>query len=559
MKRRGLLIPALIAGLFLAGYVFAPLWSLFKSSLLVDGSFSLERYAAVLDFSEAANAEAVLNSVGVSLVSVLCAGVIGLLLAFVLTQFDFPCRRLLARLAVLPVALPPLVGVIAFLLVFGESGILPRLAASVTGLRPAALSLDGLPAIIAIHVYSFYIYFYLLISAALRQLDGASLEAASVLGSGAWRTFYRVVLPQLKPALTGGAILTFMASMASFSAPLLFAGSHRFLTLQIYSMKLNGDIDLAAAQSVVLMFISMVFFLGLAVLSARAQRGGGGKGAPRTAPLAVPQRTRRILVALVAGVVVIGILPLLVIGLVSFAKEGSWTWQLLPSSYTLENYSLLLRDPNSFAPLLNSLVMAFVAAAGAVIIGVSGALVVDRGGRRGGRVVLDSLLTLPYAIPGTVIALALILAFSGPSPLTGNQALVGTFWILPLAYLVRTYPFVQRSATSALALLDPSLPEAGEILGAGPWRRWRRIILPSILPGITVGALFVVITALGEFVSSILLYTYASRPVSVEILAQLRNFNFGAAAAYCVLLLGVILLFVSVSGKISDRTGFPVG
>jgi iron(III) transport system permease protein len=118
---------------------------------------------------------------------------------------------------------------------------------------------------------------------------------------------------------------------------------------------------------------------------------------------------------------------------------------------------------------------------------------------------------------------------------------------------------VQRSATSALALLDPSLPEAGEILGAGPWRRWRRIILPSILPGITVGALFVVITALGEFVSSILLYTYASRPVSVEILAQLRNFNFGAAAAYCVLLLGVILLFVSVSGKISDRTGFPVG
>jgi iron(III) transport system permease protein len=558
MKRRGLLIPALIAGMFLSGYVLAPLWALLRTSLQVDGSFSLERYAAVLDFSEAANTEAVMNSVGVSVVSVLCAGVIGLLLAFVLTQFDFPCRRLLTRLAVLPVALPPLVGVIAFLLVFGESGILPRLAALLTGLQPATLSLDGLSAIIAIHVYSFYIYFYLLISSALRRLDGASLEAASVLGSGAWRTFRRVMLPQLRPALTGGAVLTFMASMASFSAPLLFAGSHRFLTLQIYSMKLNGDIDLAAAQSVVLTVISLVFFLALAVRSAREQRGGGSKGTPRTALLVVHQPMRRVLVALAVGVVVVGTLPLLVIGLVSFAKEGSWTWQLLPSSYTMENYALLFRDPDAFAPLSNSLVMAFAAAAGAIIIGVSGALVVDRGGRRGGRVILDSLLTLPYAIPGTVIALALILAFSGPSPLAGNQVLVGTFWILPLAYLVRTYPLVQRSATSALAQLDTSLPEAGELLGAGPWRRWHRIVLPSILPGIIVGALLVVITALGEFVSSVLLYTYASRPVSVEILAQLRNFNFGAAAAYCVLLLGVILLFVTVFGKISDRTGFPV-
>lgn len=557
MKRGGLLIPAFLVAFFLAGYVLGPLWSLLRSSLLVDGGYSLERYAAVLNFFDPANREAIVNSLAVSIVSVVFAGIIGFLLAFVLTQFDFPFRRLIARLAVLPVAFPPLVGVIAFLFVFGESGILPRLGAAVTGLRPATLSLDGIPAIVAVHVYSFYVYFYLLISAALRRLDGSSIEAASVLGSGSWKTFWRVILPQLRSAIAGGTILTFMASMASFSAPLIFAGARRFLTLQIYSMKLNGDLDLAAAQAIVLTLISLVFFTGLAVLSARGGGAGGRKGISRTALLHVFAPLRKILVGASACFVAIGMLPLLVIAFLSFAKEGSWTWQLFPSSYTFENYTVLLRDPNAFTPLVNSLSMAFLAAVAAVVVGVAGALLVTAQNRRGRQVALDGLLTLPYAVPGTVVAIALILAFSTPSFLTGSQPLVGTFWILPLAYLVRTYPFVERSASSALAQLDPSVPEAGEMLGAGPWRRWRRLVFPLILPGILAGALLVAITALGEFVSSILLYTYSSRPVSVEILSQLRNFNFGAASAYCVLLLTLILALVGVSGRLSERADLP--
>jgi iron(III) transport system permease protein len=557
MKRGGLLIPAILVAFFVVGYVLGPLWSLLRSSLLVSGSYSLERYAAVLDFSDPANREAIVNSLAVSAVSVVFAGVIGFLLAFVFTQFDFPLRRLFSRLAVLPVALPPLVGVVAFLFVFGESGILPRFGAAMTGLRPAALSLEGIPAIVAVHVYSFYVYFYLLVSAALRRLDGSSIDAASVLGSSPWRTFWRIILPQLRSALAGGTILTFMASMASFSAPLLFAGARRFLTLQIYSMKLNGDLDLAAAQSIVLTLISLVFFVGLAVLLARGGGAVGSKGAPRTALVRVSSPLRKTLIGASACFVVVGMLPLLVIGLLSFAREGSWTWQLLPSSYTLENYAVLFREPNAFTPLVNSLTMAFLAAVAAAIVGVAGALLVNAQKQRGRQVALDGLLTLPYAVPGTVVALALILAFSAPSFLTAGQPLVGTFWILPLAYLVRTYPFVQRSASSALAQLDPSIPEAGEMLGAGPWRRWRRLVLPLILPGVLAGTLLVAITAVGEFVSSILLYTYSSRPVSVEILAQLRNFNFGAAAAYSVLLLAVILTLVGASGRLSERADLP--
>jgi iron(III) transport system permease protein len=96
--------------------------------------------------------------------------------------------------------------------------------------------------------------------------------------------------------------------------------------------------------------------------------------------------------------------------------------------------------------------------------------------------------------------------------------------------------------------------EAGETFGAGPVMRLRRIALPLILPGIISGCLLVALTAVGEFVSSILLYTYSSRPIAVEILSQLRGYNFGAAAAYSVFLLLLILMLVFLAGRVSKRS-----
>jgi iron(III) transport system permease protein len=264
-----------------------------------------------------------------------------------------------------------------------------------------------------------------------------------------------------------------------------------------------------------------------------------------------------LMIVLAATILVVEILPLAMILLISCAKEGSWTWQILPAEYTIENYLMLFRDANALTPILNSLAMALLAVAAAVVVGLSGAMLVNRGGIRKGRLTVDTLLTFPYAIPGTVVALALILAFNTPTLPGGFVSLVGTFWILPLAYAVRSYPLVHRAASSALWQLDPSLAEAAGTLGAGPWRVWRTVVLPIILPAVLSGALLVLIAALGEFVSSILLYTYSSRPISVEILAQMRNFNFGAAAAYCVILLFMTLGFVSLSGRFAERP-FPL-
>jgi iron(III) transport system permease protein len=172
---------------------------------------------------------------------------------------------------------------------------------------------------------------------------------------------------------------------------------------------------------------------------------------------------------------------------------------------------------------------------------------VTRGGLKRTSIWWDVILTIPYALPGTVLSITLIQAFNVPTVFSGNAVMVGTFWILPLAYLIRGYPLMMRSVKSSLEQLDSGIEEAAATLGAAPFERFRTIVLPSITPGIVAGAELVLVTLLGEFVASILLYTYATRPIAVEILAQVRAYNLGSAAAYSVLLLVLIASVVGLA------------
>jgi iron(III) transport system permease protein len=157
----------------------------------------------------------------------------------------------------------------------------------------------------------------------------------------------------------------------------------------------------------------------------------------------------------------------------------------------------------------------------------------------GGRA-LESLLGLPWAVPGTVFAIAIATAFSVHAPWAGRFILVGTIWILPLAYLVRNLPITSRAILAGFRGLDPSLDEAAASLGAGRWRTLRRVTLPLLRPALLAGASLAFVTAFGDFVTSIMLYTYDTRPVSLEILSSLRQSDVGVAAAY-----GVVLMLVS--------------
>jgi iron(III) transport system permease protein len=515
-------------------------------SIWIDGALSLDGYREF--FTTRAELEALWGSVWISLGSVILSAFIGVPLAFLFTRFDFPGRTVFGALAALPVLLPPLVGVIAFLFLYGESGILTRSIQALLGLERPPWRLTGGWAILLVHAYSMYVYFYLFAAAGLARLDGGAAEAAASLGASRWRILRTVTLPMLSPALMAASILVFMTSMASFSAPYIFGGGFRVLTTQIFNSKMSGELTMAMVETVVLATASLTFLWILRRFDRGREFAAVGKGVG-AARRDISSAWARLLVPILGvGAVLVLLLPHLTLVLVSFVPEGAWTTQILPTRYTLDNYRALFSSPQLWTPVLNSLQMATLATAANVVFCFVVAYLLVRGRFRGKGGLL-TLTMLPWALPGTVIAVALATTFSANEPWFGRILLVGSFWILPLAYFIRNIPLVAQAAVASFRQYDPELEEAAHSLGAGWFTTMRRVAAPLVLPGLMAGGLLAWVAALGEFVSSILLYTHRTRPISIEILSQLRAFDFGAAAALGVVLAALMTVVFALGGR----------
>ncbi len=528
---------AWLVALVLAWLVGYPLLVTLLGAFGLPGRLTLEHFAEFANRSD--EWRALWRSLWISAATVMLAAAVGVPLAFVFERTDFPGRRILGALVALPVALPPLVGVIAFLFLYGESGFFTRGVAALLRLESSPWRLSGPGAILLVHAYSMYVYFYLFTRAGLARLEVSVLEAAASLGAGRLRTLLRVTLPMLGPSLVGAALLTFMTSLASFSAPYMFGGGFRVMTTQIVATKLNGEIVMAQVETVTL---AVLAFLGLWSMHrldpGRTAVVGGVRGvAPSRRVLRRP--LARLAAATVGwGLALVLLLPHLTLLLISFVPPSTWTVEWLPPVLDGSNYRALLTTPERLRPVLNSFWMAAAATLGAVALGLAAARLSVRTRGRVGRL-LEVLLAVPWAVPGTVFAISLATAFSVHAPEVGRFVLVGTPWILPLAYLVRSLPLTGRSSLAGLRQLDSSLEEAASSLGAGRWRTLRRVTLPLIRPAVMAGASLAFITALGDFVTSIVLYTFDTRPISIEILSSLRLQETGVAAVYGVLLMVV--------------------
>jgi len=235
------------------------------------------------------------------------------------------------------------------------------------------------------------------------------------------------------------------------------------------------------------------------------------------------------------------LLPHLTLILVSLVPYATWTTQALPPVLSVVNYQRLFGESERLRPLLTSLWMAGASTAGALVLALAAAWLVVRR-RVATRRAIEGLLALPWALPGTVFAIALATTFGVSRPLALRWVLVGTVAILPLAYLVRNLPIAGRAVLAGYRQLDPALEEAAASLGAGRWATFGRVTLPLLEPALAAGASLAFVTALGDFVTSIVLYTYDTRPIAMEILSSLRLNELGIAAAF-----GVVLMVASAA------------
>ncbi|WP_134686577.1 ABC transporter permease [Brevibacillus migulae] len=533
----------------LLAYVIYPLYETFLASMKIEEKFSFANYARFFSLEHTANLEALWTSLYISVLSVITCGIVGVTMAFLLERYEFPGRRILSVLALVPMALPPLIGVLSFTFLYGESGIIPRALKELFQLEQVPFSLKGVGGVLVVHTFTMYTYFYMTASAAIKGLDPSLEEAAASLGASRFTIWRRVILPMLTPAMVASSLLVFMIAMASYTAPLIF-GIDRTMTMQIYLSRTNGDLDMAATQSTILSVVSILFLLLMRWYQGARNYQNLSKGISvhRTEITSKLGKYVSMVLSFIGTIVLM--LPILVLVLISFSVNSTWTIQVLPPEYTVQHYIDLFTDSKTWRPIANSLQLSAIATIGIIIFGVAAAYVMVRLPIRG-KTLLDVLIMLPWALPGTVVAINLIAAFSQPNVFSFGQVLIGSFWIIPLAYFVRHLPLVFRSTSATLMQMDGSVEEAARNLGASWWYSFRRVVFPMAFGGVLAGALLAFVQCIGEFVASILIFTPSTTPLSVAIFQRMYNFEFGTACAYGVLQIIVIIIVLFLSQKLA--------
>ena len=552
MRRNGpavlVLGVAVAALLLLVGYPL--LWLLLGALGLPDG---LTFDNLIRAYGRPANFWPVVNTVILAAGAGLLSVVLGVPLAWATARSTMPCRRLVRAGVALAYITPPYLTALAYVILLGpDAGYLNRLLRVVVDVPSGPVnifSMGGVIFVIGLHVFA---YTYFLTDAALRSVDAGLEESALLLGARTWDLVWRINLPLVAPAITGGALLAAVDSMALFGpqAFLGIPGQVAFLPTRIYGVLGSypprwGE---ASALSLILVVLTCA---GLVVQRGYLERKSyvtvGGRGL-RVQPLPLGLFVAPLLVFCLLTILLAALAPVGVLLMAAFSQ--SWIEPF--AGLTLANFhAALFEEQVSVRGIGNSFRLAAGAAVLAVVLG-SAVAYLDVRTRLRGRRLLDYLAILPLGLPGTVMAVGVLQAFIRPP-----FALYGTIWILLAAYVARYVPLATRSANTTFRQIDPALEEAARIMGASWWGSIRHILLPLARPGLLVAFLLVFVPAFSELSATILLYTGGTETISVAIFRLNDLGRLEVVAALAVFTIAVILLVSLLLSWLSGRTALP--
>ena len=518
----------LAAGAAVLAVVGYPLEELLRQGFFPVGHISLGVLRRV------ANPEtlsALRNTLLVSLSATAAALVVGVAFALLVQRSDFPARGALGIACLLPLLIPPFVGALAWLEAYARGGLTFHWwGVDVTWLRSGG----GVAALLAVQGYPLA---YLLVAGQLGSRRGAELEeAARASGAGPWQTLRDVSLPLLMPSLLAAAFIVFVSSASDFGVPAVLgipAGFTVVTTLIYRQLSFSaGTQALPDAMALSLILAAA----GIAALWALAQAGRD----ERFSPLVNRPADRRQLhfgvwrwpVAAAIWLFLLALVGLPLLALVLQSLNAGFGVSLSPVDWTGAHFADALAHGGVEA-LGRSLLLSLTAG---VLIAGAGAIVA-RAARRGGflpRRIAD-LATLPLTLPGSVVAVATILAW--------QRWLYGTLWIILLAYLARFAVFGVRAAGTGMAAIPPELEEAARSSGASPLRAAWDIERPLIQRSLLAGFTLVVLFAVHELTISSLLYTPGTETVAVKVLDAQQSGDLAITAALAVIVTAATFTF----------------
>ncbi|MFN3172081.1 MAG: ABC transporter permease [Hyphomicrobiales bacterium] len=537
LSRMDAFTPYLVLGIAVLVLALVPI------ARLLIAAFAPGLEAFWTEISRTASVRATANTFDVALWSSFLSLGLGGLLAFLVGATDMRGKRLLSVAFLLPLMIAPQVTALAWLQLFGPSSALLQSI----GMAPppgSANPMYGREGIILLLGVQHTALAFITLRAGLRAIPGDVIEAARACGASSWRAFSFVGLPMMAPFLAAAFALCFVSSIGNFGIPALLGMPENYLTLPtlIYQRLASfgtGMIPRVATLAVLVSFIAGIGTIITAFVLARyATRIEADK--PLTpfalgrfrlpAEIGVWSLNALLLVAPLTALVAASLLP-------------SYGMPLNAETFTLNNYvEVLFRQDVTTRAFMNSFMLAGSAALILMAISLPSGYALSRlSGRR--RVLFEALVETPYALPGIVLAIAMILLFIRPLPVIG-VSLYGTYGIILIAYLSSFYILALRPVTAAFSQLDPRLEEAAAMCGAGFWQRFNLVLVPGVLPAAAAGAVLVFLTAFNELTVSALLWSSGTETLGVVLF----NFEDGGyttlASAVAVVTVIVVLALV---------------
>lgn len=520
-------------------FLIYPLFKLLYNAFFAGGEFTLEYFQSF--FSQKYYVKSIFNSLKVSICATALSLAIGVPLAYFYQMYEVKGKTILQVLIILCSMSAPFIGAYSWIMLLGRSGVITKFIESIIPIRmPNIYGFNGILLVLSLQLYPLV---FLYVSGALKNIDNSLLEAAENMGCSGFKRFFKIVIPLCMPTIIAAALMVFMRAFADFGTPLLIGEGYQTFPVIIYNSyfaETGGDHNFGAAISVIAIVITAIIFL--------IQKYINGKFTFTMNALHPIERKEihgihYVLVNIYSWfVVAIAFLPQIYVIYTSFLKTSG---KIFLKGFSLDSYRYAFTHLTKAIP--NTFIIGGLALIVVIVLAILIAYLVVRRNNLMNKVI-DTVSMVPYIIPGSVVGIALVMAFN-KKPLV----LTGTMIIMIVALVIRRIPYTIRSSTATLQQISMSIEEAAISLGSSKLKAFFRITVPMMANGILSGAIMSWVTIITELSTAIILYNLNTITLTLATYTYVSRGNYGIAAAYATILtvstIISLLIYMKVTGN----------
>ncbi len=543
------IILALSIGILVVCVAFPGVLIFFNAFWDNNGNFNISDVITVL--KEPDTYQALLNSLMIATGTTIGSTTVGTFFAWLVTRTDLPYKRFMKGMFLVPFMLPSFIGALAWkMLLSPRAGYINRFFMDAFGFDGPIFNINSYAGIVMVEIMYLFPFVFIQVCGALERMDPTLEESARISGAGLGTITRKITIPLVMPSILSGALLIMLYSMAHFGTVAVLGAGEGIINIPylIYERihQSAGSFESIRAGTVLasVLVVSAAFIIWMQnkILGKGRYQIIAGKS---FRPMELKLRGLRVplMIFCVAYIGFTIVLPTTIIFLVGALPTYGlpFTWENL----SLENYRFILFDHKlTRDAIFNSVTLGLTAALITMFAGVMISYVIVKMKVRG-KGILEFLGMLPFSVPGSVIALGVILAWSGKFGIN----LYNTVWIILVAYIARYMAFSLKANSAALEQVHDSLVEAASACGATMWQALRDIVLPLVRPGMLAAFFLIFLPSLRELTVSIMLYAPTTRTIGVAIYTLNEDGETVVSAA----LAGVALILIITGQTIINR------